>query len=372
MNQFSRPFNHAPSNGAAPGSSPTFTNLTITGTINNSSLSASQAVFTDGSKNLVSNAITGTGNVVMSSNATLVAPALGTPTNLVGTNITGTAAGLSIGGNAATATTAGTVTTGAQPAITSVGTLTTLVMSGTLSVGPSASATSPTAAEFSTSNASGTYIAVSNSGTRHSYLGAAFNATGLGSATDTAIRANANFYLTTNGTTQAIKVDTSQIVTMSAYGAGAATFSSAGVISSVSDERLKIKDGTIKDPIPMLMALAPGYYFGKPEANMGTDRQLGFFARNVRLAIGAEATPDPLDDRPWGYYDRSVLAVVVESLKVVFMRLSALDGQKVVVSTDEQARRDKDQAFIDGYEQSRAIVAARKAEVKTMLAQLFQ
>lgn len=44
---------------------------------------------------------TGTGSVVLSSSPTLVTPALGTPSALVGTNITGTAAGLSIGGSAA-------------------------------------------------------------------------------------------------------------------------------------------------------------------------------------------------------------------------------------------------------------------------------
>jgi hypothetical protein len=49
---------------------------------------------------------TGTGNNVLSNSPTLVSPALGTPSALVGTNITGTAAGLSIGGNAATATNA--------------------------------------------------------------------------------------------------------------------------------------------------------------------------------------------------------------------------------------------------------------------------
>lgn len=49
---------------------------------------------------------TGTGANVFATSPTLVTPALGTPTALVGTNITGTAAGLSIGGNAATATTA--------------------------------------------------------------------------------------------------------------------------------------------------------------------------------------------------------------------------------------------------------------------------
>jgi hypothetical protein len=81
-------------------------------------LTASQAVFTNASKALVSNAITGTGNVVMSTSATLVTPALGTPSALVGTNITGTAAGL----------TAGNVTTNANltGAVTSVGNATSL------------------------------------------------------------------------------------------------------------------------------------------------------------------------------------------------------------------------------------------------------
>ncbi len=81
-------------------------------------LTASQTVFTDASKNLVSNAITGTGNVVMSTSPTLVTPNLGTPSTLVGTNITGTAASF----------TAGTVTTNANltGAVTSVGNATSL------------------------------------------------------------------------------------------------------------------------------------------------------------------------------------------------------------------------------------------------------
>jgi hypothetical protein len=56
---------------------------------------------------------TGTGVAVFATSPTLVTPALGTPTALVGTNITGTAAGLSIGGNAATATLATNATTAA-------------------------------------------------------------------------------------------------------------------------------------------------------------------------------------------------------------------------------------------------------------------
>lgn len=47
---------------------------------------------------------TGTGSLVRASSPSLVTPDLGTPSALVGTNITGTASGLNIGGNSATAT----------------------------------------------------------------------------------------------------------------------------------------------------------------------------------------------------------------------------------------------------------------------------
>ena len=73
-------------------------------------LTASQAVFTNGSKTLVSNAITGTGNVVMSNSPTLVTPALGTPSSGTVTNLTGTAS-ININGTVgATTPAAGTFT----------------------------------------------------------------------------------------------------------------------------------------------------------------------------------------------------------------------------------------------------------------------
>lgn len=68
---------------------------------------------------------TGTGSVVLSNSPTLVTPNLGTPSTLVGTNITGTAAGLSIGGTAAVGTTmtnTGGVTTNAIYYINFLGT----------------------------------------------------------------------------------------------------------------------------------------------------------------------------------------------------------------------------------------------------------
>lgn len=50
---------------------PTLTGITTVANLLDSGLTASQAIFTDGSKNLISNAITGSGNVVMSASPTL-------------------------------------------------------------------------------------------------------------------------------------------------------------------------------------------------------------------------------------------------------------------------------------------------------------
>jgi hypothetical protein len=74
---------------------------------------------------------TGSGAVVLASSPTLVTPALGTPSALVGTNITGTAAGLSIGGNAVTATTATNVSGGTASVTTLTASSTTTLSGGT-------------------------------------------------------------------------------------------------------------------------------------------------------------------------------------------------------------------------------------------------
>jgi len=89
----------------------------------------------------------------------------------------------------------------------------------------------------------------------------------------------------------------------------------------------------------MLKKLEPGYWYYNDEKKetFGTDRQLGFYAQNVNAAIGPEAAPQPetftaKDDngietivtKPWGYYDRSVLAVTVMSLQKALATIESL------------------------------------------------
>ena len=125
------------------------------------------------------------------------------------------------------------------------------------------------------------------------------------------------------------------IVTMPAYGAGAATFSAAGVISSVSDETWKIKDGVPVDTDAMLKKLEPGYWYYNDEKKetFGADRQLGFYAQNVNAAIGPEAAPTPEEGKPWGYYDRSVLAITVMSLQKALATIETLTARITALET---------------------------------------
>ena len=133
-----------------------------------------------------------------------------------------------------------------------------------------------------------------------------------------------------------MSIGSTGIVTMNAYGAGAATFSAAGVISSVSDETWKTKDGVPVDPDAMLKKLEPGYWYYNDEKKpiFGADRQLGFYAQNVNAAIGPEAAPTPEEGKPWGYYDRSVLAVAVMSLQKALATIESLEARVAALESN--------------------------------------
>ena len=135
---------------------------------------------------------------------------------------------------------------------------------------------------------------------------------------------------------------------MGRYGVGTATFNSAGTISSVSDETWKTKDGIPTDPDLMLKKLEPGYWYYNDEKKktFGKERQLGFYAQNVNAAIGPEAAPEPETvttknedgtetsfTKPWGYYDRSVLAVVVMSLQKALLAVEQLTAKVAALET---------------------------------------
>lgn len=136
------------SNGA--GALPTFQALpasaNLTGAITSVGTATSLGVFTSSALNSALTDATGSGSAVFATSPTLVTPALGTPSALVGTNITGTAAGLTAGNVTTNANLTGAVTSTGNATV--LGSFTSANLAGALTdetgSGSAVFATSPT------------------------------------------------------------------------------------------------------------------------------------------------------------------------------------------------------------------------------------
>lgn len=136
-------------NKSISGSSNTLTNIptsALTGTVSLTTQVSGVLPVANGGTNTTTS--TGTGNVVLSTSPTLITPALGTPTALVGTNITGTASGFTAGNVTTNANLTGPITSSgnATSIASQTGTGSTFVMS----VSPSLTGTTNTTALTST------------------------------------------------------------------------------------------------------------------------------------------------------------------------------------------------------------------------------
>ena len=214
-------------------------NLTFNGTtLNLGGLTASTALALDASKNISSITNTGTGSNVLANSPTLVTPNLGTPSALVGTNITGTA----------TAFTASNVTTNANltGAITSVGNATLLgsftslqlltALTNETGTGANVFGTSP-AITTSLTTASTTFALLNTAATTINFGGAATTVT-IGAATGTITLGNPTLTGTTlatfnmNGASPSIV--TSSTATASVFNTSALTGNLFGAATTVN------------------------------------------------------------------------------------------------------------------------------------------
>ncbi len=122
------------------------------------------------------------------------------------------------------------------------------------------------------------------------------------------------------------------VITMPAYGAGAATFSSAGVISSASDERLKDIQRQFTTGLTALMSIKPITFKWRADSGMGIDEHeySGFSAQNVMSVI-----PEGVGQDARGFYslqDRALMAVMVNAIKELSAKVTALEKRAVKIA----------------------------------------
>ena len=126
--------------------------------------------------------------------------------------------------------------------------------------------------------------------------------------------ANASMTFGTSNTTR-MTISGAGAVRMHTYGAGAATFDASGNITSVSDIRLKNKQGNYSGGLKELMKINPIIYKWKPESGMETKHDyIGFSAQNIRSSLGEDA----IGINKQGYLsiqDRAILAVAINAIQ---------------------------------------------------------
>lgn len=178
------------------------------------------------------------------------------------------------------------------------------------------------------SNGTGAFFAAATGASNASVMEFGI-ANGAGVMTIASTRTGAGTYLPididTNGGTAAV-ISTSQTWQMPHYGAGTATFDSAGNITSSSDERLKFYQRDYTDGLAAVMTLQPVVYKWRPESHMETEHEYaGFFAQNAQaasaLAVGQQA------DGYLTLQDRAILAMLVNAVKEQQAEIAKLKAQ---------------------------------------------
>ena len=133
-------------------------------------------------------------------------------------------------------------------------------------------------------------------------------------------------------TTPSTQLHTTGTLRHSNFGAGAANFDADGMVSSVSDERMKDIVGTFTAGLSELMGINPILH--KYNALSGLDTvntYAGFSAQNVMQFI-----PEAVGQAPNGYYslsDRPIIAALVNAVKELQKEIDDLKNKNGVALT---------------------------------------
>lgn len=273
-----------PTNAPTPGTTVDFTGATFD-PLRIGALTATNGTFTSaltyGGVTL-SNAVTGTGNMVLSNSPTLTAPALGTPASGNLANCTFPTLNQNTTGSAATLTTARTI--------------------GGVSFNGSANINLPGVNAVGNQNTTGSAATLT---TARTINGVSFN----GSANIT-ITANAN-----NVNTQ-----------LASLGVGTAASGTAGEIratnqitSFFSDDRLKTRTGNIQNALQKVLSLDGfHYYANETAAALGYDsskQEVGLSAQQVQAILPEVIAPAPIDPQYMTLHYERLVPLLVEAIK---------------------------------------------------------
>ena len=110
------------------------------------------------------------------------------------------------------------------------------------------------------------------------------------------------------------------------YGNGTLSISGNQVVSS-SDINLKIDDGQINNALDKVLQLNPRYFYWKENSGINTkERQLGFYAQDVKEALGEEVANDNGNGK-WGIYDRGIIAMLTKAIQELSAKVTALENK---------------------------------------------
>jgi hypothetical protein len=120
-----------------------------------------------------------------------------------------------------------------------------------------------------------------------------------------------------------------------ALSAGSVSASANGTLINTSDATLKISDGYLENGLNKLTELQSRYFYFKDtegNADYAEGRQLGFFAQEVQIAIGDEASPTPPEGKHYSIHDRALIAVCVKAIQEL---KAIVDAQAVRIAALE-------------------------------------
>ena len=171
-----------------------------------------------------------------------------------------------------------------------------------------------------------------NTSTLSGYIGSGSGILSGANASDFIIRSEADFVVATGGNNRRLTISSAGAVTianLAGSGSRAVNADASGVLSAASDSRLKqeVLDYKVEGLAEILKMQPRAYKWLKDIENRGENAatEIGFFANEVASIIPSAAPMG--NDGYYGFYDRAVIAALVNSVKELKAEIDILKNK---------------------------------------------